>query len=571
MKPLPVPPLSQTLERTLEAVAPLVDAHELHRLRDVVDAFAAGEGPRVQAELERFAAAEERTGRSWLSEAWLEDYLVVREPLPLTTSVAIQVNWDATPEQGRGVERAADIVHRLATVHLRHLRGELDAELGFRDEPLSAEQRRYLAGGARTPRPEVDGFVAGPSDASNREIGVVWRGHLLAVPVSDASGAPVGRDRLAATLGAISRLGPASSPSVLTPSYLGSAALAPILDELLAEDGNRRTYARLVDLLFVTTLVEEQGEDAAQLKRAGVGLDRTWTYKPASYAIGLRDSFVGIHMEHSIYDAGSALSVLEAAKLVEPVDEGTGEAPTATPLVWRTTADLAERIVAGAETYRQEAAHYRCRLVRVAVAPPLTSRVSIDGLMQFTMLAAQLRTFDRIRSTYEAVDMREYQAGRTECLRPNTGEAVALAHALVDGTATPAHLRAALDAHRTGVKRAKSGGAVDRHLWGLERAARRLGLAPALFTDPAVRLLTTSVLSTTSLGRRDLVLRIAFPPVVPDGLGIYYVNDVDAFEFLVNWRDDELDRVDAFEDALDEFAPLVWALADALGSTSDIR
>ena len=62
VKPLPVPPLEETLQRMLSAVEPLVDGATLERTRRDAETFRTGEGPRLQAALEEFARAEDAEG-----------------------------------------------------------------------------------------------------------------------------------------------------------------------------------------------------------------------------------------------------------------------------------------------------------------------------------------------------------------------------------------------------------------------------------------------------------------------------------------------------------------------------
>ena len=114
--------------------------------------------------------------------------------------------------------------------------------------------------------------------------------------------------------------------------------------------------------------------------------------------------------------------------------------------------------------------------------------------------SAQHATYGRVRGVYEAVDMREYQAGRTECLRPVTPEAAAFVRALHEGHATEELFRAALDAHRGWVKACKSARGVDRHLLGLAMMAERTGETSAFFESPALAAVRHDFLSTTSIG-----------------------------------------------------------------------
>ncbi len=158
MKHLPVPDLSDTLSRYLTAVEPLLEPGELEGARCAVAEFATGVGPRCQAELERFADEERGAGRSWLSEAWLDGYLSVRAPLPLSTSVGFRLAW---PTSTAGLALAAEVVHGFACVHLAFLRGEGEPEVTPRGEPVDSGQWQVVTGGLRHPRPGADEIRTG--------------------------------------------------------------------------------------------------------------------------------------------------------------------------------------------------------------------------------------------------------------------------------------------------------------------------------------------------------------------------------------------------------------------------
>ncbi len=529
MKHLPVPALSDTLDRYLAAVEPLLDLDELEAARCAVAEFAAGVGPLCQAELERFADQERGAGRSWLSEAWLEGYLSVRAPLPLSTSFGFLLAW---PTATTGLALAAEVVHGFACTHLAFLRGEAEPEVTSRGEPVDSSQWQVVAGGLRHPRPGVDEIRTGPGDAANREIGVLWRGRWLAVPISDRAGAALPRATVQAALARVVELAPADR-DVTAISYLGGDQTAACVDRLLADPENRCTYDRIADALFAVHLddsaLDPQGtraREADYLRRVSFEPGRAWTYKPLTYQVHLDHPLVALHMEHSVADGGTLQALIAQAHRAAAVDPQpsppAGQTPAIAELSWRIPPDLAGEIERGLADYRDRLAPLHVQIVRTANPAPAGVRISLDAVQQWVMLFAQLATFGRVRSTYESVDMREYAAGRTECLRPNTPQAVALTRALVAGTATPDHVGGALDAHRDWVKAAKAGHGVDRHLLGLRLAAERLDAVSPLHRSEAYRRLTTDFLSTTSMGGRDQIVRCTFSPTSRGGFGFYY-------------------------------------------------
>lgn len=545
VKQLPLPSLEDTLPRYLAAVEPLLDPAELARTRAAVAEFAEGVGPACQEELERYGEQESADGHSWLSRAWLDSYLTVRTPLPLSSSVAFDLAWPASGgDRPGGVARAAEVVHAFAEAHLAHLRGEVPADETPRGDPIDMQQWVVAAGGIRHPRPERDEWRPGPTDPAGREVGVLWRGRCLFVPVSDAEGRALPAATIAAALEEVVAL-PAAEEDVAALSSLGSERVAPYLDDLLADPDNRAAYDRLTAALFMVRLDDEPAEPAAWLRRCVFEPGSSWAYKPLTYQVSLVEDHVGVQLEHSVSDGATVASLIARAQAAAGAPtEPAGEPPRVDELTWIIEPAVREAIAADLAAHREEVAAHRIRIERVPSPVPDGLRFSVDAAQQWLMLHAQLATYGWVRSTYEAVDMREYAAGRTECLRPNTTPAVVLAAALADGTATPEQVTTAAEAHREAVKAAKSGRAVDRHLLALGLAAERLGVTSPLHEDEGYRRLTTDFLSTTSLGARGQILRCGFAPTTPGGIGFYYAADGDALEFTVSWREDQAERVD---------------------------
>lgn len=603
-KTLPVPPLRQTLDRYLETVAVLLSPEELEVTRGAVEAFASGDGPACQSALEAFAAEEDALGRSWLWEAWLEAYHVTRVALPLSSNVGFEL---AMPTTGSGLDRAAELVHRMAAAYLAHLRGDAGADVSPRGEPLCQQQWDHVEGGLRDPRQGLDVFLPGRQDAADREVVALWRGRAVAVGVSDTSGEPLSVTAIRAGLDEVVALPEAEGPGFTAAGYLAGDDAAAMLAELQQDGDNAHTYSRLREALFLIALTDssaeasevtgstevtavtkaskaskvteateaaapEDGADTADhLRQVAFAPGLAWPFKPVTLQVDLADDFTGLHLEHSTLDGSTLVAILGRAQDVTLDQGGPHDEPASTePLAWVLSTDQRAALEQGVGEYAREADRQRVRILRVPAGPlpTLPVKVSMDACLQAVMLYAQLRTYGRVRSTYESVDMREYQGGRTECLRPNTRAAVELASALVDGTATPDLLLAHLDSHRTQVKRCKSGQGIDRHLFGLRLMADRHGYAVPLHDDPAYGRLTTDFLSTTSLGDPSRIVRAAFAATSEGGIGIYYVPlpDQGVVEFTLSWTDGVAEHVGELEQALADGVAALWSLLeDAAG------
>lgn len=576
MQYLPVPELGPTLDRYLEAVQPLLQEAEFARTHAAVEQFRSGDGPRCQHDLLRFAEQENAAGRSWLSQAWLASYLVLRTSLPQTSSATLQI---CLPVGGEGLDRAAAVVHRLARVHLAHLRGDLPPETTARGEPVCGLQRGVLAGGLRHPLPEVDEMREGRPGAGDREIGVLVGDRYVAMQISDADGRVLPRAALRRGLERAAAAAAQAEPGFSTVSGLGSEAAAPLLARLLTDEANAAVYERLTHALFLVDLLQTPGDTLEHLERLAFGSGATWAYKTLTYQIGLLDDFLAVHLEHTPVDGGTVRDIITRAQELEDLEDTENlddtEQPEqrereddlrVEPLSWNLTTELRERISREAQAVAQRAGQLHLRVV--AVPAPVTDhlpyRVSDDAAQQWIFLYAQLATYGRVRSTYESVDMRHVQAGRTECLRPNNPAAVALVRALLAGEATQQQVDAALDAHKDWVRACKTGQGIDRHLLGLRLAAARLGLTPQIFADPAMARLATDLLSTTSLGDQAQVVRVGFAPTSVGGIGVNYSLVPGGYEFLLSHDDAATERFEEFVANLYAGAQAVRELLDRL-------
>ncbi|MCP3424732.1 choline/carnitine O-acyltransferase [Rothia sp. AR01] len=378
------------------------------------------------------------------------------------------------------------------------------------------------------------------------------------------------------------------------------------MERLLADPHNAATYRRLADLLFVAGLAEETADDAEHLRAFAFDAGRAWARKPLSYEIGLADEWACVHVEHSIIDGATLLEAVRRMQEADPeapserpaepaaqppagpsaaavtaadVDAGppapdasdgarqedgsdpvrSEESPAPAELTWRLAPEVLTALRGPLEDYRRRAARLRVALVRVPRVPEerLPFPMSADGLQQLIMTVAQLLTYGRVRSVYESVDTRAFQAGRTECLRPVTPEAIAFARSLLAGRAERDGLAEALAAHRDWVKACKTGRGVDRHLTGLEEAARRLDIEDAFFADESLARLRADFLSTTSLGTADRIVRYAFAPSLPHGFGVSYTRYPESFEYCLAYDAEEAERPRLFRSNLAEAAGLL--------------
>lgn len=553
LKPLPLPPLEQTLSEYATALSAMLDEEERAHASRVIEDFAHSKGPLLDAALRKRAVSREAEGTNWLHNEWYEGYLAVRGPLQLSTNVGFQLAPFGAGTTG--TQRAAAAIQRIATVHLQAAGDALPEDVDARGNRITLNQWFVFNGGLRHPRPDVDEVAVCTKSAADREIGIFVDGRLFALPISDAEGNVTPREHLAANLDTV--LAAARTPSPDQADF-NAAALAGDESELTELiERNPHTYQRLADLLFTVDLVNTSGrDDAALLADLAFRPRGAWVYKPLSYQLGLDSDWTAVHVEHTCQDGGTLVTAVSRMQ-----DAQVQESPT---LAEQAPEELSWELDHAPDT---PAAPYTVELRPVDIPPTdLPFKFSRDASAQLIMTIAQQLTYGRVRAVYEAVDMREYRAGRTECLRALTPEAAAFARALVAGTATREQLVAAAEAHRGWVKRCKSGNGIDRHIQMLELLdAQETGTATdPFFSDPVVTAARKDFLSTTSVGSDNQIVRYAFAPTLPEGFGIAYTPLTETTEYCVSYNTEAAEKPQEFLANLARASELLWQFCGEL-------
>lgn len=628
LKRLPVAETADVMDRLVRMVA-AVRPQEVEEVRALADRLLAGQGPALRERLVVRAEAEDAAGRNWMSGPWLQGYFAERRPLPLSTNVVFQVALGRDQPGGvleDPVLRAADVIRRAGAVHLAEARGQTVPPVDARGSAIDPAQFACLNGGLREPGAGVDSFRAAEPGAARRELGLFVDGRLFAVPLTHDDGRLLGRAELASAVGRVVKGVPGSEDASEGPAFgaisaLGSERLAELMPALLAEEENAATYERLRQMLFTVTLVDGVAEgagcevaetvsggqtaeavsaDARAILRGLTDPSLVWAYRPVSYLHRLADGWTAMHVEHSTVDGATLVEAVRRMQDTDQADEAdgnTGGLHEPVELRWSVPPALAARVEWLLEPVARRAAELRVDVVRTR-RPDVEAagmKVSVDAVQQLVMALAQRIAFGRVRGHYESVDMREHQAGRTECLRPVTPELVVLVDALAGDVVEQRSagewrqlLVAALDAHRDWVKACKAGGGVDRHLFGLQWAAAEPAGAGGggsegavagpdgmsggrraleeLTAHPGVQAAREDFLSTTSIGSAAQVVRYAFVPSVQDGFGVAYTPGEGHLEFTVSHWAGEAVGPERFLGALGQAADRVDAVLRRAGA-----
>lgn len=570
LKPLPVPELDNSLDAYSHALEAVLEGDRLERAKGIVEDFRTGKGPELDAKLRERAAEREEQGVNWLHSEWYAGYLTVREPLALSTNVLFQIDLP-DKDMPVGMGRAVEFIQRAAAIHLQAAAGETPEDQDARGNRITMNQWFPYAGAIRHPEPGEDVIIQTELDATNREIGVFCNGKFFALQISDDEGKPASDKAIA---DALEKILAASQTEEGTfdfnvPSLIGSGALAELLPDLLELGYNRAVYDRLANMLFTIDIVDdEMAGDREHFKRDTFAPRGAWLYKPMSYQISLRDHWIGLQVEHSCQDGATLVTAIKRMQSVVLPAEASNTLTEIEPqfLIWEISDELGAKLQQELDQTLAQADKFDVEIITVPHKQPaeMPFKVSRDASAQLTMSIAQELTYGHVRAVYEAVDMREFRAGRTECLRAATPEAVNFAKKLVAGKATSEDLESAINAHRGWVKRCKSGNGFDRHFQMLATVDEEAAANEPFFTDEDATAARRDFLSTTSIGGADQVVRYSFVPSLPEGFGIAYTPLPQDGEFCVSWNTGTAEKPEEFRANLEKASDMFWGFCATL-------
>ena len=114
--------------------------------------------------------------------------------------------------------------------------------------------------------------------------------------------------------------------------------------------------------------------------------------------------------------------------------------PTAEKLDWMLSAELQQELHALEKENGKIVQKYFIHVVNFkAFGTDEIKRLgfSPDSFFYMALQVAQYKTLGMMRSTYEAVSMRLFNEGRTECIRPSNTENLVLAKAIMEEQQEP--------------------------------------------------------------------------------------------------------------------------------------
>jgi carnitine O-acetyltransferase len=547
---LPIPELKFTIEKYKLWLRPLVSKSEFERASALAEKFASGVGAKLQDML--LGQADIFTNTSWLYRHWLNSYLDSRETVTIASNFSMDLRFASEGE--RAETFLPKFISALGLVCKSYRDGEFGNVYDAKNAGLSMNQFAILRGCSRVPMTGRDGYNI--SDNNSDYATIFYKNNLYKVTLWGEAGML----DFGSAVSEILRDARTRECSLSTICFADGDRAAALRKKY--EDAN--AFFNVVENSLFNISITDVNISSPEDERhyfLYLGGENTWLYKPLNFIYNLRDGKLFINCEHTYQDAGTIVEILRRASENMTAGEEKRDEARALRVEEYFDSGYAEEARAIKAGYSEKIKKFSCMDVFLSVSDEELSGHSKDAVMQALLQYAQMMAFGWIKGTYEAVDMRKYNYGRTECVRPISHESLELIKSMARCDARELiaeRLASAESEHKGRIKACKRGGGIDRHLFGLSLMAEMLDdgyekrVAMEFFASDAYKIVTENFVSTTSIGCLDNAGYLLFTPVVENGVGVTYLKEPDGIRYLISYYVSEREKIEKFVGYLSE-------------------
>ncbi|XP_062331577.1 choline O-acetyltransferase-like [Osmerus eperlanus] len=561
---VPVPPLSQTLDKYLKCVQHLVNEDQFHKTKAIVERFRApgGTGELLQKKL---LERRDKTD-NWVSDYWLEDmYLKNRLPLPVNSSPVIvfpkQTFRDLKDSLRFSARLITGVLEYKALIDARAL--PLDYVRGkLAGIPLCMEQHYRLFTSYRLPGLKRDNLVVqkNPPFYGIEHIIVTYKNQFFKLDVV-ANNKQLNEFDILSQLEKIVKMA-VNDKYQLPPFGLltsdGRTEWAQARDVLIKDHLNKESMEVIESCLCVLCLDDASGMEPNDTNRGllmlhGGGAQKNganrWYDKPIQFVIAV-DGICGLLCEHSPFEGAVPVQCSEyLIKFVSGSSSKLARAGSVTELctpsrlLWKCTPYLQGLLAVSANRLQSLVQNLELDVYKFKAYGKefiKKQKMSPDALIQVALQLAFYRCNGKLVPSYESASIRRFRDGRVDNIRSATLEALVFVKAMTDEKASLSDSEKikrfwdAISAQTNYTIAAITGLAIDNHLLGLHEIAKELKMEePDVFLDETYLASNQFVLSTSQVPTTEEMF-VCYGPVVPNGYGVSYNPQPDHIIFCVS-------------------------------------
>ena len=564
LKTLPLSNLNEASMNFLDWLEPLVTQDQFKITKKNLENFKIKDGPILEKRLIEWSRQNEG---NWLAPLWKDMYLDIRDPLVIDVNYFIKLITDHLKVKYTSPDIAGVIINKLMDIYESIELETFEVEKA-RDTPMCMSQYKQMFKATRIPKENRDEYIV-KAKSKNNHIIVMFKNNMIKVNLSDSSGKRHSCKMIINTLNNI-----LNSKIQKNDTSIGLITTAPrdqaslVLKDILKIDKNIKSFEILKDALFVVC-IDESSKTSYDFAMSLMATNENNRYFDKSLQLIFNEEGdFGFNLEHTGADASAWINVInkinEELNFIDKyIEDKSLETIQTEQLNWELseTVNMQLHLLKRDHHTRLENIHLEINHFENFGAKKIKSlKYSPDAFLHLALQLAQYRTFNKLRSTYEAANMRTYLNGRTECNRPISNEVLDFVKVFdkddVDSSKLKDLMGAACKKHSSRLKDCLGSNGIERYFFALNKMytlfSKELDLKerPAFFEDEGYKELTYSFISTSRIESKHFDL-CGFGPVVPDGYGFWYnllENQIDMN--LTTKKDENIDNVKVFGDAI---------------------
>ncbi|XP_018569317.1 carnitine O-acetyltransferase isoform X2 [Anoplophora glabripennis] len=536
---LPVPILSQSIEKYIKTVTPFLSEAELNNTKKILKEFSSENG--IGTKLQKLLVQKAQNSENWLADWWLNNaYLGYRDPVVIYSSPGLVFPFEDFINETDRLTYTAQLI--LAAVEYKKaIYSDKIPVDKMGKEPLDMNQYKQIFGTCRIPGQKLDGLEY---NSDSRHIVIVKNNNFFKLEVINRNGEVPSLSQLINHLEMILLESAEVGPPIGVLSTENRDNWNKAYTELIKDPVNKKSVDEIQKSLFLVALDNPMPElNDSRMSMAskqfihgggsrGNSANR-WFDKTVQFIIG-QDGTVGLTYEHSPSE-GQPIAVM-TDYLVDYIKNNASSGLEDIKLEhWPEKLEF--NVSENVSKYIQAANIHIDKLVDNLDMDSFkftsfgkefvkSQKLSPDSFLQIAMQYAFYRIHKVPGAHYESAATRKYIHGRTETIRSCSIESIAFAKAMLDTGKSDAErvaaLKEAIASHKKYSIEAVNGFGVDRHFLGLKLIALENGLElPEIYSDPSFTRSTHMRLSTSQVATKCDGF-MCYAPLTADGYGCCY-------------------------------------------------
>jgi carnitine O-acetyltransferase len=535
LKTLPLSNLNDAGMNFLDWVEPLVTKEQFNTTKSNLENFMKKDGLILEKKLEEWS---EQNKGNWLAPLWRDMYLDIRDPVVIDVNYFVKIITDHLKTKYSSAAIAGVIINKLMNTYESISKETYEPEK-IRDTPICMAAYKQMFKATKIPKLNSDEYIV-KSKTKTSHIIIMYKNHMFKLNLTDENGKRHSCKMIINTLNNLSNSNIKvndTSMGLLTTATRDKAAI--LLEEIITIDKNDVNFEILKDALFMVCM-DENSNSLEEFAMSLIGSNENNRYFDKNFQLIFdKNGNFGFNLEHTGADAGPWITIINSAyaeltHIDKYLEDESIENIRIEQLNWELPISIKTKLnkVRAQHTSKLEDLHQEIIYFKNFGSNTIKSwQVSPDAFLHLALQLAQYRTFNTLKSTYEAASTRAYLNGRTECSRPISMEVLEFVKAFDNQETDTSRLKelmgAATKKHSSRLKDCLGSNGVERYFFAMKNMYTLFGdeldlkEMPDFFNDDGYKQLTYSYISTSRIESKYFDLG-GFGPVVPDGYGFWY-------------------------------------------------